>query len=148
MRYDHLPSDKHQIVHAHSRPFPATISLLSTSSAHPELGTDFPAPVQEQPDVIALLDFAGASGDVGPVVEDKGDEDVGGFDGFLHGQEFLPQLFPGLGLAEEGGFGHDFGDEGDIRIGSQALSGICCVAVGGRCYAGGLDRIWSGGPGG
>lgn len=99
MRYDDLPSHKHQIIHAHSCPF-STATALFACIANAEFSAHLSASVEEQPDVIALLDFACASWNIGPVVEDERDDDIRRFDGFLHSQEFLPQLFPRLGLSE------------------------------------------------
>lgn len=99
MRNDNLPPNHHQIIHPHPRPLPPRTLI---PARHPQLRAHLPAPVQEQPHEIALLHPACAARDIGPVVEDKGDDDVGGFDGFLYGEEFFAQEFAGLGFAQEG----------------------------------------------
>jgi len=120
MRDYHLPAHQHQIVHPDPRPLPPTRRLLPARPAHPELRAYFPAPVEEDPDGVAFFDAADAAGDVGAVVEDEGDEDLGGFDGVLQREEVLAELLARLGVAEEGGFGEDLGGEGEGGGGAEA----------------------------
>lgn len=118
MRDDDFAPHQHQIIHPHPRPFPATVRPLA-SPTDAQLRADFPAPVQQQPNVIALLDLARAARDVGAVVEDEGHKDLGRFDGVLHREELLAQLLPCLDFAQEGRFRQDFGCDAHGRVGAQ-----------------------------
>lgn len=143
MRDNHLPPHQHQIVHPDARPLPPARRLLrpgAARAAHAQLRAHFAAPVQEHPDGVALLDAARAAGDVGAVVEDEGDEDLGGSDGVLAREELLAQLFARLRVPEERGFGEDRGGEGEGGGGAEAA-----FRGGG---AGGAGRGGGGGAGG
>lgn len=142
MRYDDLASHKHQVVHAYPCPFSTATALLA-AVADAELSAHLSASVEKEPDVIALLDFTCAPGDVGAVVEDEGDDDIGGFDSFLHRQKLLPQLLPCLGLSEQSRFRHGFGNESDFGVGSQTPFRFCGLAIRWRRYSGRLDDVGS-----
>ena len=119
---DNFASHQHQVVDTDSRPLVATLCFLSAIPTDAQFGADLPTSVEEEPDVVALFRLAGAAGDVGAVVEDEGNDDLGGFDGFLHEEEFFAEVFSGLGFVEEGGFGHCFGGDGEVGVGSDTLS--------------------------
>lgn len=145
VRDDDFPPNQHQVIHAHPCPVAPTARLLPAPDA--QLRAQLPAPVEEQPDVVAFLDLAGAAGDVGAVVEDKGDEDLGGLDGLLHREEFLAQLFAGLGFAQQRGFGQSFGRDADVGIRSQPpflQCGVIGMEQAWRCRSR-WQAIWSAG---
>ena len=121
MRYDDLSPDKHQIIHAHPRPLSLILRLLRRSSCASRLRTHFAALVQKQPDVVTLLDLAHSARDIRAVVEDERDHELGGLDGFLHGEKLFSEELSGLSFAEEGGFRLCFGREGNVGVGAEAL---------------------------
>lgn len=149
MRDNHLPPHQHQIVHPDARPLPPARRLLRPGAARPahaQLRAHFAAPVQEHPDGVAFFDAAHAAGDVGAVVEDEGDEDLGGSDGVLAREELLAQVFARLRVPEEGGFGEDRGGEGQGGGGAEAAFGGG-GAGGGRGGGGGAGGRGGGGFG-
>lgn len=150
MRDNDLPPHQHQIVDADARPLPPARRLLrpgAAGPAHAQLRAHFAAPVQEQPDGVALLDAARAAGGVGAVVEDEGDEDLGGADGVLAREELLAQLFARLRVPQEGGFGEDRGGEGEGGGGAEAALRGGGAGGGGRGGDGGAGGRGGGGFG-
>lgn len=62
--------------------------------------------------MVALLHAHHAAGDVGTVVKNKGDRDLGGFDGCLFGQKLFADGFALGGFTAESGFGEGARDDG------------------------------------
>lgn len=104
MRNDYLAPDEHQIIYSNSCPFPSAACFLA--SPHPKLRTSFAATVKKDPDMIPFLDLTTSARDIGAIIEDKRNDDLSGFDGFLHEEEFLAQLLSRLGFPEQRGLRH------------------------------------------
>ena len=71
--------------------------------------------------MVALFDFACAAGYVGAVIEYEGNDDFRGFDGFLHGEEFFPQLLSRLGFSQQRRFGQGFGSDDGAATGQAGV---------------------------
>lgn len=121
MRNDHLPSHKHEVVYAHSCPVPPAAPPFAPANA--QLGANFAAAIEKKPHIVPLFHFAGAAWGAGAIVKNKGDKDLARFDGVLHQQEFLAQLFSRLGFAQQGGFRHCFRHDIEVRIRTESFSG-------------------------
>ena len=116
MRYDQVPSHKHQVIDPDPRPV-----LLRPVSSPCHICADFARTFKEQPDVIAFLHPARAAWRAFAIVEGEGNDDLGRLDCFLDLVVFFPQLLLEMAFARESGLCHSSGSIADGRIRLQAL---------------------------
>ena len=121
MRNNNLSPDKHQIIHPHPRPFLPTTCPISSPTSDAQLGTDFPAPIQEYPNVVALLHLADATWAVRSIVKDERNEKLRSLHGFLAGEKHNSKLNSHLRVAHQRGFGAYFRGVGEGLIGTEAF---------------------------
>lgn len=118
------PADQHQVVDADARPLPPRVCLFADA----QVGANLPALVQANPDKVAFLDAHDTARNVGAVVKDKRDRNLGGADGFLDDEELLAQPLALNSLPLHRGLGHGLWHDADRRVGGE-LASFACGAV-------------------
>ena len=103
MRHDHRPPHQQQVVDADAGPVSPGVRALIRPN--PELRAHFAALVEKEPDKIALFDPHNTAGDVGPVIKDKRNGNLGRLDGRLQQEKLLTQRLPLGSLSPERGLG-------------------------------------------
>ena len=71
--------------------------------------------------MVTLLNLADAARNIGTVVEDKGDQELGRFDNLLHYKEFLSELLSCLCFPDKSRLGHDLRRNQNGCIGAKSL---------------------------